>query len=90
MGKSRTSYTLINIFWGMFNRGINLIFPFLIRSVIIYTLGTEYLGLNTLFSSILQMLNLAELGISSAIVYSMYRPIAEGDKEAVCRTIIFI
>lgn len=84
MNKSRTMYTLINIIFGFLNRVVNIVFPFLIRSVMIYTLGTEYLGLNTLFMSILQMLNLAELGISSAIVYSMYKPIAENNNEEVC------
>ena len=47
-------------------------------------LGKEYLGLNNLFTSILHVLNLAELGIGSAMVYSMYKPIAEGDGDAIC------
>lgn len=84
MDRTRTVYTIINIIFGFLNRILNIVFPFLIRSVMIYTLGTEYLGLNTLFTSILQMLNLAELGISSAIVYSMYKPIAENNTEEVC------
>lgn len=84
MSKDRTTYTLRNIACGIVNKFINIIFPFVIRSVIIHVLGTEYLGLNTLFSSILQVLNLAEMGLSSAIVYSMYKPIADGNKEEVC------
>jgi O-antigen/teichoic acid export membrane protein len=84
MAKNRTAYAMNNIFWGIFNKIINIVFPFVIRSVIIYVLGTEYLGLNTLFSSILQVLNLAEMGISSAIVYSMYKPIANNNKPEVC------
>ena len=84
MEKSRTSYAVKNIFWGVFNKIINIVFPFAVRSVIIYVLGTEYLGLNTLFSSVLQVLNLAEMGISSAIVYSMYKPIATKNKVEVC------
>ena len=84
MEKSRTSYAVKNIFWGVFNKIINIVFPFAVRSAIIYVLGTEYLGLNTLFSSILQVLNLAEMGISSAIVYSMYKPIATKNKVEVC------
>lgn len=46
-------------------------------------LGVDYLGLNSLFSSILQVLNLAELGFGSAIVYNMYKPIAENDKKTI-------
>ena len=50
----------------------------------IYFLGMEYLGLNSLFTSILQILNLAELGVGSAMVYSMYKPIAQSDKTKIC------
>lgn len=57
--------------------------PFATRTVLIYTLGKTYLGLNGLFSSLLQMLSLAELGFGSAVVFSMYKPLAEGDSAAV-------
>jgi len=81
---NRTTNTKRNIFWGIVNKIVTLFLPFLSRTVMIRTLGAEYLGLNSLFSSILQMLNLTELGFSSAIVYSMYKPIAEGDKDTIC------
>ncbi|WP_145083701.1 lipopolysaccharide biosynthesis protein [Sedimentibacter saalensis] len=42
-------------------------------------LGSEFLGLNSLFISIIQVLNLTELGIGSSLIYSMYKPIAEDD-----------
>ena len=50
----------------------------------IKVLGAEYLGLNSLFTSILQVLSISELGIGSAIVFSMYKPIAEDDKDTLC------
>lgn len=84
MKDTRTNNTVRNIIFGLLNRVVNIFFPFVIRSVLIYSLGANYLGLNTLFSSVLQILNLAELGLSSAIVYSMYKPIAENDTEIVC------
>ncbi len=62
----------------------NMLFPFVIRSVMLHFLGTEYLGLNGLFKSLLSFLNLAELGVGSAMVFSMYKPIAEDDAEAIC------
>lgn len=73
-----------NIVYGIINKVITLFLPFLLRTVIIKTIGVDYLGLNSLFSSILQVLNLTELGFSSAIVYSMYKPIAENDIDTVC------
>ena len=63
---------------------VNVLFPFVIRSVMLHFLGTEYLGLNGLFKSILNFLNLAELGVGSAMVFSMYKPIAEDDTPAIC------
>lgn len=84
MKNSRTKNAIRNITFGFINKLIVLLFPFIIRTVIIKTLGSEYLGLNSLFTSILQVLNLAELGFSSAIVYSMYKPIAEQDTKTIC------
>jgi O-antigen/teichoic acid export membrane protein len=81
---NRTKNTIWNILWGILNKIINIVLPFISRTVVIYILGSEYIGLSSLFTSILQVLNLAELGISSAIVFSMYKPIAEDDDEAIC------
>lgn len=47
------------------------------------TLSAEYLGVSGLFTNILSMLSLAELGIGSAIVYALYKPLAVDDKEKV-------
>ena len=86
---SRTKNTVRNIITGFINKFVLLIFPFIIRTILIKTLGAEYLGLNSLFTSILQVLNLTELGFSSAIVYSMYKPIANNDKKTVCALLNF-
>lgn len=79
MNSSRTYNSLRNIGFGIINRAINILLPFLVRTIFIKTLGEEYLGLNSLYSSILQVLNLADLGITSAIVANMYKPIADGN-----------
>lgn len=50
----------------------------------IYSIGMEYLGLSSLFTSVLQVLNLAELGVGSAMIYSMYEPIALDDTKKIC------
>ena len=63
-----------NIFYGFINKVVTLLFPFVIRTTLIKEIGADFLGLGSLFASILQVLNLAELGFTSAIVYSMYKP----------------
>lgn len=70
-----------NVAIGILNKVVLLILPFILRSVIVNTIGVEYLGLNSLFSSIIQVLSLSELGLSSALVYHMYKPIAEDDQK---------
>ena len=75
----RTENTLRGIFWGITNTVASIGLPFITRTVVIYILGVEYLGLGSLFSSILQVLSFAELGLGSALVYSMYDPIAKKD-----------
>ena len=84
MQESRSKNAKRNIVFGILNRMIMILFPFAIRTVILYILGSEYLGLDSLFSSILSFLSLAELGVGSALVFSMYRPIAEGDADMIC------
>lgn len=81
---NRTKNASRNIIAGLINKAVVLLFPFIIRTIIIKELGSDYLGLNGLFTSVLQVLNLAELGFSSAIVYSMYAPIARKDTETIC------
>lgn len=78
-----------NLFFGFINRMVLLLFPFLIRTIILKKLGTEFLGLNSLFTSILQVLNLTELGFSSAIVHSLYKPIAEKNSGLICAYMSF-
>lgn len=68
-----------NMVVGFANKIVLMILPFVIRSIINMTLGAEYLGLNSLFSSVIQVLSLTELGFSSALVYHMYKPIAMND-----------
>ncbi len=78
-----------NIIWGFADWIIQTIIPFITRTIMIYTIGIQYVGLGSLFTSLLQVLSFAELGIGSALVYGMYRPIAENDDEKVCALLNF-
>ncbi|MBO7519792.1 MAG: polysaccharide biosynthesis protein [Clostridia bacterium] len=81
---SRTQHARRNIITSVINKLVIMLTNFIMRTVLIYFLGKVYLGLDSLFTSILQILALSELGISSAMVYSMYKPLAENDTATVC------
>ena len=81
---NRTKNATRNIFYGVVLKVYQIIVPFLMRTAMIYLMDVEYLGLNSLFASILQVLNLAELGVGSAMVFSMYKPIADHDVKTIC------
>ena len=74
---TRIGNSLKNIKYSIVGQSIYLLINFISRMVFVKILGTEYLGLNGLFSNILSILSLADLGIGAAIVYSMYKPLAE-------------
>ncbi|MCI9173364.1 MAG: oligosaccharide flippase family protein [Lachnospiraceae bacterium] len=89
MGDSRTANTKRNLYWGMAAKAVGLLLPFLTRSVMIYTLGMRYVGLDSLFKSLLDVLSFAELGFGGALVFSMYRPMAERDVKRVNALLAF-
>lgn len=72
-----------NLTFNVVKFATQLVLQFVLRTVLIHYMGAEYLGLNGLFTNIFSFLNLAELGIGGAIVFSMYKPIADGDVEKV-------
>ena len=84
MKLERTKNASRNIFFGLILKVYQIIVPFMMRTAMIHFLGMQYLGLNSLFTSILQVLNLAELGVGSAMIFSMYKPIIDDDKVTIC------
>ena len=80
----RTKNAVRNMIFGSILKAYQILLPFIMRTAMIYFMGVQYLGLNSLFTSILQVLNLAELGVGSAMVFSMYKPIAEDDSTTIC------
>lgn len=84
MKLNRTKNTIKSIWAGLVNKILILILPFIVRTIFIRTLGIEYLGLNSLFTSILSVLNIAELGVGSAIIFTMYGAIAKDDDDMIC------
>ena len=68
-----------NMLFGAINKIIVMLCPFVEKTVIVYILGAQYLGLSSLYTSILSVLSLTELGFGSAMIYNMYKPAADGD-----------
>lgn len=87
--KSRTEYSLLNIFAGVGGYFINTVIGFICRMVFVRCLSEDYLGVNGLFTNILTMLSLAELGVGSAIVFALYKPLAEKDENKIASLVEF-
>lgn len=88
-GEGRTGKAIRNILWNYGNQIVMLILSFLSRTVFIWVFGVEYLGLNGIFSDLLGMLSLTDLGLNSAMVYSFYKPLAERDYQKVAALVAF-
>lgn len=81
MANSRMFQAKKNAILAILFQSILLGIGFVSRSIFVHNLGSQYLGLNGLFTQILQILSLADLGIGQALVFSMYEPIASNNKE---------
>lgn len=86
---SRTKNAEKNIISAAFFQIVNIVLKFALRTVFIYTLGKEYLGINGVFSNVLSILALSELGIGTAIIYDMYKPIAENNHDKIASLVTF-
>lgn len=87
--KSRAKMIYLNSIVTLFGQILQILLGFIVRKIFINSLGVEYLGYNSVFLNILQMLNLADLGIGVAITSFLYRPLAIGDKKHIS-TLMYI
>lgn len=81
--KSRTINSRNNFITGVIGQILVLIMAFLCRTVFVKTLGAQYLGINGLFTNIISLLSLTELGLGTSIIFNLYKPIAEDDKHQI-------
>ena len=79
--QSKVQKSFFNVITGIFGQGLSYVLSFVIRTVFIKTLGELYLGLNGLFTNVLSVLNLAELGLGTAIVIDLYQTVVKNDQE---------
>ncbi|MCM1516384.1 MAG: hypothetical protein NC080_08265 [Paraprevotella sp.] len=80
----RVEKSLKNVTAGLIGQVLTLFLGFVVRTVFIQQLGATYLGVSGLFSNILSILSFAELGFGQAIVFALYKPIADQDERMIC------
>ena len=83
MAESRTAKSIRNVKVALLFYFLNLVLQFFSRKVFLDYLGAEVLGLNTTAQNLLGFLNLAELGIGTAVAYNLYKPLFDKDYEAI-------
>ena len=86
---TRTNAVIKNSLWGVISKVVNMILGFVSRTIFIYYLGVTYLGINGLYTEILAMLSLTELGFGTALIVAMYKPVAENDREKILQLLVF-
>ncbi len=86
---SRISNSIKNISFGILSQVVQMLFGFVTRTIFIKYLSVEYLGVNGLFTNILSLLSLTEMGISSVLLYSLYNSLAEKDERKIAALINF-
>ncbi len=79
LNETRTKNSFKNIIYSWFNQLLTIGLSFVSRSVFLYCLSVDYLGIQGLFGDILNMLSLADLGFGTAMTFSMYKPLADKD-----------
>ncbi|BCN29023.1 lipopolysaccharide biosynthesis protein [Anaeromicropila herbilytica] len=89
MGTGRIKNSTYNILSGFLYQLITLIMSFLSRTVFIRTLGIEYLGINSVYADVLNLLCMVDLGFNTTIAYSLYKPLAEQDEKKLTGLICF-
>lgn len=81
MSQNRTKKSIKNISYSVVIQVLLILINFISRTIFIHFLGSEYLGINGLYTNILTVLSLAELGFGNAIIYSMYKPLSTRDEK---------
>ena len=85
----RSENVIKNSIWTTLNTVVTIIIGFISRTLFIYILNSEYLGIDGLFSNILSLLSLSELGFGSAVTFNLYKPLREKDEKKIAAIMNF-
>ena len=89
MSGSRIKKSSVNAATAVLQNLLTIFLTFVSRMIFVQILDADYLGINGLFSNVLNVLALADLGMGTAMMYSLYKPIAQNDQMAICALIAF-
>lgn len=85
MGRSQKA--LKNVSTGIVNKLALMLLAFATRTLFIRLLGAEYTGISSLYTNILSVLSLAELGLGNVLMFYLYSALSEGDENKICRLV---
>lgn len=83
MNDGRTGKAIKNSEYAILSKLLETVLAFILRTIFIRCLSTVYLGLNGVFTNVLTVLCLMDLGLGSAIAFSLYKPLADNDRSKV-------
>lgn len=81
--QNRTKSSIKNTIGSIASNIVTILINFVVQAIFLKILGVEYSGINGLFSNILTMLGIVEMGLGNAIIFNLYKPIANNDKEKI-------
>lgn len=83
MAEARLHNSIKNLQVAWIGQFLNILAKFVMRRFFVRYISDDYLGLDAVFTNIIGVMNLAELGIGSAVFYALYKPLAEHDEEKI-------
>lgn len=87
--QGRVANASLNTVWAIISQGVTVLLSLFSRKVFLDHLGAEYLGVNSLFSDVLMLFSFADLGFGTAILFSLFRPIAVNDENKIKSLLLF-
>lgn len=81
--RKREKSAILQLFATLYTVGISTVLPFFVRTFLIRFIGIEYVGVNSLFASILQVLNVADFGLTTSLAWFLYKPAEDNEYQAI-------
>ena len=87
--RKRERSAILQYMANLYAVGVSSVFPFIVRTLLIRFIGIEYVGVSSLFGSVLQVLSVADFGLTTALAWFLYKPAELDDHEAINSRMIY-